>query len=213
LVSSVATRLEPAFASLTDMDWSNVSSVKDPSAFVTMILTELNTLNPIFSELIVPQRHGLFCFSLITKVVEFVSVSVHKIRGISELGSEQLLYDIKMLKGFLLKMIGSEDKWVTKIVDQKIAVLEKLCQILLCSPENLVSTYKSLFQSHTPEQLLEFLQVKGVRITEQESYLDTYGVSKSSPLRQAIRDEISDLDSTGRRIANFFDPKQYGLGV
>jgi len=206
LIAKVIVKLEGAFKSLTDMDWGNITAVRDQSPFVTMIQADLNVITPIFSELIVPSHYGPLCCPLIIQIVTVVQESVKKIRGISELGSEQLLCDVKILKTVLSKIIGPEDKWVAKRLDQTIVVLEKLCQILLSPPENLVSTYKSLFANHTPEQLLEFLDIKGIKLVEQESFLDTYGLSKNSPLRQAIRDAISEQDSAYRKIGSFFDP-------
>jgi hypothetical protein len=42
--------------------------------------------------------------------------------------------------------------------------------------------------------------------------LDQYGVSKNSPLRLSLREAAQEEESTHRKIASFFDPKQFGLG-
>lgn len=58
--------------------------MRDQSPFVTLIQSELNSLLPLFSELIVPQHFGPLCYALITMVVKTVDTDVNKIKGISE---------------------------------------------------------------------------------------------------------------------------------
>lgn len=204
LVNRAQLRLSSCFAALSSSDWGNINTIGDQSNFITMIEKDLQTLTELFKEDIVSQHISDFNFALAIMIIKSFDTQIHQIRDISELGGEQLLLDTKLLRGILIKIFGDNPR-ITKRIEQNMGVVEKMCQVIAARNDSIVVTYKSLNSNINVTEFLQILDIKGIKKTEHEAYLDKLGISSNNSIRMTIRNQIEEEESVTGRMVSFLD--------
>eukprot|EP01125_Pyxidicula_operculata_P005119 TRINITY_DN186_c1_g3_i1.p1 TRINITY_DN186_c1_g3~~TRINITY_DN186_c1_g3_i1.p1 ORF type:complete len:398 (-),score=94.09 TRINITY_DN186_c1_g3_i1:209-1264(-) len=216
LVKIIEKKISPLFKTTSTINWGGINSVNDQSEYVSKIITELSQAVSLIQKVIVQEHYLFLCRSISTYTVKAFEDSVMSIRGISDLGAEQLLSDVGNMKVFLQKLptIGTENgetnERFSKLIEKQISPIEKVVQIVLSSKENLVETYKTMYPEPDVNHFVRILDMKGTPKTEQESYLDQYGVAPNAPIRITIRTAIQEESNplNTKRLAEIFSFKQ-----
>jgi len=224
-VKAVEKRLAPSFKQIPLINWKEWESVEQPE-YILQIRDNLQSIVSTCAKYIVPTHFEFFCDSVATQIIKNFDDHVLQIRGISDIGAEQILLDVTTIKAALLKlpsMIADESgapppaasgakpvvsqKPYLKHVDEMLLPLEKELQIVMAPADALVHTYKTMYHQPTPAHFVKLLDLKGVPKTEQEAYLDKYGVPINDAIRVLVRNQIAEEGEFGKKLSNLLKIK------
>jgi len=205
--------------SIVTTNWNTWETVGDQSEYINTVQSELTDMMTLFRNIIVDEHFTFLCDSVAKAIIQLFEAQLWLIRGISEIGAEQLLVDATSLKGVLTRLpvigagtggVGEEGPKVSerfiKRIEKEMGPIEKLLKILMTPKEMLAETYKQMFhQAPTVHQFIKILNLKGISRAEQGGFLDQYGVKPNDPLRQSLINQpepkkLLDFDSILRSI-------------
>lgn len=199
-------------------NWLTYESVGDQSDYVNTLQTEIYDTMTLFRNAIAEEHFTFISDSIAKAIIQLFEEQLYLIRGVSEVGAEQLLVDATSLKGLICKIphIGLNDEEASKInkerfvkrIEKEMVPIEKLLKILMTPKDGLVATYQTLYhQSGNPEHLLKILNIKGIPKPEHGAYFDQFGIKPNDPIRVALKNQseqdqprIFDFDSVFKSI-------------
>uniref|UniRef100_A0A6B2KYE7 Vps53 N-terminal domain-containing protein n=1 Tax=Arcella intermedia TaxID=1963864 RepID=A0A6B2KYE7_9EUKA len=185
--------------SIVTTNWNALEIVGDQSEYINAVQNELTELMNLLQNSVVEEHFTFLCDSVAKAVIQLFEAQIYQISGISEIGAEQLLVDATSLKAILVNLpaIGlNEADASTKVterfrkrIDKEMAPIEALLKILVTPTSLLTETYIQMYQSEgkDPLHFIKILNVKGIKESEQDTYLDQFGLKPNDPIRQKIK--------------------------
>jgi len=216
LVKSLEAKVAPAFDKMSKTEWEKWESVDDQSAYVDQISAVVQESVPFYNLWIMTNHFSFLCDAFAGSFVPTFCQAIYKCKKVSTVGAQQLLLDMASLKTVLLKLptlgrssFAEVPERYTKRVKREMLKVEKLLKVLLAPEENLVETYKQLITPHSDSDFVKILEIKGIKRSEMESYLDKYGSKVDSAVRAELKSSSSlsvlpDKASTIKRLNSLF---------
>lgn len=172
LVHDVENVCEPALTAMTKLQWFNVESVGDQSAYITSICNHLKNNVPIIRENLAASRKYFtqFCIKLVSSFTPRFIAAMLKCKPIGEIGAEQLLLDTHSLKTLLLDLpsIGSQvarkaPSSYTRIVLKGMFKAEMILKLIMAphtSNTAFVDNYAKFLPESDVQELHKVLDMK-----------------------------------------------------
>eukprot|EP01120_Amphizonella_sp_Union-15-10_P016091 TRINITY_DN8383_c0_g1_i1.p1 TRINITY_DN8383_c0_g1~~TRINITY_DN8383_c0_g1_i1.p1 ORF type:complete len:372 (+),score=78.79 TRINITY_DN8383_c0_g1_i1:2-1117(+) len=194
LVKSLECKVFPSLEFMVKTDWEKWETVGDQSGYVDSIANTLKEFVPFYNQWITTDHFKFFCDAFSGSFISVYYQSIFRCKRVSLVASQQLLLDMTSLRTLLLKMpvMGKSltlevPERYSKRIKREMDKIEKLLKVLLADPENLVETYKQLVPNHSDAELVKILEIKGIKRSEMEAFLDKYGSKSDSVVRTEIR--------------------------
>ncbi|XP_029665254.1 vacuolar protein sorting-associated protein 53 homolog [Formica exsecta] len=202
LVQDLETACESALTAMTKVQWSSVEVVGDQSNYVNTIIAHLRQTIPTIRDRLSSCRKYFtqFCLKFASSFIAKLVQQLFKCKPLNDVGAEQLLLDVHMLKTALLDLpsIGYQVQrkapvTYTKVVVKGMANAEMILKIVMSSIESPTDFVKQC-RMHLPDlQSIEFqkiLDMKGLKKTEQTQFLEQFKQLESANTAHATKSHI-----------------------
>lgn len=205
LVRRVELDVEPVWREMRNTAWSKMDSVGDQSSYVEEMLRRIrDKAAEILGMLYKSQYARAFCDNLVELIANAFLANIFQCKPISEVGAEQMLLDIYVLKkGFeeLLTIASPPNTAVppgyVKRVAQSMSRLDpilKTLQVRPSPPEALVQAYLIHIADKSDANFRKILELKGIaRKQDQSHLLDLFQAHRASPRNDALPQSSASL--------------------
>lgn len=228
LVKLIEKKLLPYFKEIPLTNWKEWESLGEQPKYITGLRDDLLSCMSLSGKNLIPSQYQFLIFPVATQIVSCFDEHLLQIRGISNMGAEQLLLDLSLLKAALLKApafsqesgntptttttatsssSSRPQKSYQKHLEDLIIPVEKQLQIVVTSPDALVHSYKAMAYQPSPAHFVKMMDLKGIPKAEQESYLDEYGVGPSDSIRTLVRNQLAEEGEFGKKLSNLLKIK------
>jgi len=200
LVQELEAGCEPGLLAMTRMSWQAVQQVGDQSDYVSQISGNVRGMVPRVRRCLDASRKYFtqFCIKFVTNFIPKFIACVYKCKPLSTVGAEQLLLDTHSLKTVLLDLPNLTEgnsrptgrkapAAFTKIVVKGMTRAEMILKVVMspADPATFVEQYIRLVQDPDGPELSKLLDMKGLRRSEQTTFLDLY--RESVPSSQSLQ--------------------------
>ncbi|KAF7797607.1 hypothetical protein EIP86_008807 [Pleurotus ostreatoroseus] len=203
LLHELENATDPAFSALSRTAWSTISLVSGQSAYVDDLIRAIENVMKTTKPLIEQKRYLRNFLDKASGLmfVKFTNALV-KSRPLKEIGAEQLLIDLGILKSCLLRIPGDEHTTpnYTRNVTRNTTRLETLLKVIMTPVdpvEGFVLNYTLLIADASLSNFQKILDLKGTPRTEQNDLVDSF---------LQITSTKTDLDSTSFLSSLDMDP-------
>ena len=204
LVSGLIHRTEPAFKSLSGINWSSIDVVGEESKYVRSMHSAIQPFVVSVKGLLPNSYFRSFCDQFATTFTNSFYAAITKCKRISESGTQQLLLDVYNLKTLLLRIpvleppeknqtsIGSSSAasiapaMYTKMVTKQFARIETMLKLIGTPPELLIDVFKVQWNSGSAFDLQTIMNLKGMKRNEQAAMLEKFGVDPATAYKGAV---------------------------
>jgi len=198
----------PHFIEISKINWSECEDVVDDSPYIIAIGEDIKTTFPHIHQYLVESKFNLYRDSFSQLMIKEFETQIFSIKNVNDKGAEQLQIDTSSFAGFLLELPQLVDQTPSNSYRSRIQRscenIKKTLKLVFVQLESIVEKFKSNFQD--PEQNIEYLlralDLKGVKKSSQEIYLDALGVSQDDPIRKKLKQEATSSES-GPSIIDF----------
>ncbi|KAF9523511.1 Vps53-like protein [Crepidotus variabilis] len=209
LLREFETNCDPAFTALTRTSWSAVNQVSGQSPCTNDLVKAAEQVVELIKPLIEQKKYLRNFFDKASSVilVKFTN-SLVRSRPLKEIGAEQLLIDLQVVKAYLVKMPGetlstaSYARSLTKTTSRLEALL-KVIVTPVDPPEGFILNYTLLIGDASFSNFQKILDLKGTPKSVQNSLLDSF---------LTITSTKTDLESTSFLSSLDMDPAATGHG-
>ena len=200
LVSGLIQRTEPAFKSLSNINWSTIDVVGEESKYVRSMHDSIQPFVVTVKGLLPNSYFRSFCDQFATTFTNTFYTAITRCKRISESGTQQLLLDVYNLKTLLLRVPVLEQQssgnnsttnkttisssssatiapaMYTKMVTKQFARIETLLKLIGTPSDLLIDVFKVQWNSGSAYDLQIIMNLKGMKRNEQASMLEKFGV-------------------------------------
>ncbi|KAF9446218.1 hypothetical protein P691DRAFT_761819 [Macrolepiota fuliginosa MF-IS2] len=207
ILREVENAVDVYFTAMSRSNWSNLSQVSGQSPYVgdlvKMAEQVVETIKPLIEQKKYLRNFMDKVCSLL--LVKFTNALVRS-RPLREIGAEQLLIDLQVVKGYLTKMPGESlvTNSYTKALMKTATRLEALLKVIVTPvdpKENFILNYTFLIGDASLINFQKILDLKGVPRTLEQDLEDTFLMITSTK---------TDLDSTSFLSSLDMDPQLTG---
>jgi hypothetical protein len=203
LLRELEAACEGAFTTMSRMSWEKLNQVSGQSSYVDDLARAVESFCDIIKPLVEQKKYlrNFFdkaCSLILTK---FTNAAV-KSRPLGEIGGEQLLIDLGVVKSYLIRLPGEVlvTQGYTRSLMKSTTRLEALLKVIVTPvdpPEGFILNYTLLIGDASFSNFQKILDLKGTPKAEQNSLLDSF---------LTITSTKTDLDSTSFLSALDMDP-------
>ncbi|KAL6715838.1 Vacuolar protein sorting-associated protein 53 [Lecanora helva] len=198
LVRRVEVDIEPTWREMRNTGWSKMDSVGDQSSYVGEMLSKVKSrAGEILGMLSKQQYARAFCDNVVELTANAYLTNIFQCKPISEVGAEQMLLDIYVLKkGFeeLLTLNSPSNtapaQSYIKRVSQSMSRLDpilKTLQVRPSPPEALVQAYLIHIADKTDANFRKILDLKGIRKQDQAHLVELFQAHRASPRNESLQ--------------------------
>mmetsp|Transcript_6722 Transcript_6722/g.8843 ORF Transcript_6722/g.8843 Transcript_6722/m.8843 type:complete len:874 (+) Transcript_6722:83-2704(+) len=184
IVSGLESRFDPAYKSMSQVNWGTLEMVGEESEYVVIINDAISHYIPILKSSLSSLYFRSFCDKFAASFMNGYLNQILKLRRINEQGTQQLLLDLYNLKNLMLSLqnIGSAGEAqtptplsYTKFVTRQLSRIEVLVKLVGTPAELLVERFRIMWPDGTPEELQAIMSLKGLKKNEQQVIFETLG--------------------------------------
>ncbi|KAF8893571.1 Vps53-like protein [Infundibulicybe gibba] len=191
---------DPAFTSMARTSWNSVNQVSGQSAYADELVKAAEQVIEAVKPLVEQKRYvrnllDKACSLLLSKFTN----SLVKSRPLKEIGAEQLLIDLQVLKAYLQKMPGEAllTTSYTRGLVKSTTRLEALLKVIVTPvdpPEGFILNYTLLIGDASFSNFQKILDLKGTPKGEQNDLLDSFLTTTSTKPELESTSFLSSLD-------------------
>ncbi|KAG0700832.1 Vps53-like protein [Suillus ampliporus] len=203
LLRELEAACEGAFTTMSRMSWEKLNQVTGQSSYVDDLAQAVESFCEIIKPLIEQKKYlrNFFDKACSLVLMKFTNAVV-KSRPLREIGGEQLLIDLGVVKSYLMRLPGEAlvTQGYTRSLTKSTTRLEALLKVIVTPvdpPEGFILNYTLLIGDASFSNFQKILDLKGTPKTEQNSLLDSF---------LTITSTKADLDSTSFLSALDMDP-------
>ncbi|KAF9227157.1 hypothetical protein BS17DRAFT_449775 [Gyrodon lividus] len=192
-----------AFNAMSRVNWGAMSQVSGHSPFVDDIAQATEQVVEVIKSLVEQKKYlrNFFDKACSLVLIRFTNALV-KSRPLREIGAEQLLLDLGVVKSCLMKLPGEtlSTSGYTRSLTKITTRLEALLKVIVTPvdpPEGFILNYTLLIGDASFSNFQKILDLKGTSKTEQNSLLDSF---------LTITSTKSDLENTSFLTSLDMDP-------
>ncbi|KAL0956636.1 hypothetical protein HGRIS_002769 [Hohenbuehelia grisea] len=194
---------DSSFMTLSRISWPTVNQVSGPSPYTSDLVKAAEQCIEIVKPLVEQKKYlrNLFDKACSLILAKFTN-SVVRSRPLKEIGAEQLLIDLQIIKACLLKLPGEDlvTASYTRSLGKSTGQLEALLKVIVTPvdpPEGFILNYTLLIGDASFSNFQKILDLKGTPKAEQNSLLDSFLTVTSTK---------DDLESTSFLTSLDMDP-------
>ncbi|KAF7782136.1 hypothetical protein Agabi119p4_1512 [Agaricus bisporus var. burnettii] len=209
LLREVENATDVYFTTMIRSNWSTLNQVSGQSHYVGELVKAAEQVVETIKPLIEQKRYLRNFLDKVCSVVlaKFTNALVRS-KPLKEIGAEQLLLDLQVLKGYLTKMPGENllTNIYSKALTKTATRLETLLKVIITPmdpKENFILNYTFLIGDASLINFQKILDLKGVPRTLHQDFEDTFLMITSTK---------TDLDSTSFLSSLDMDPQGGGGG-
>lgn len=203
LLRELEAACEGAFTAMSRTSWEKLNQVTGQSSYVDDLARAIESFCDIIKPLIEQKKYLRNFFDKACSLVltKFTNAAV-KSRPLREIGGEQLLIDLGVIKSYLTRLPGEAliTQGYTRSLTKSTTRLEALLKVIVTPvdpPEGFILNYTLLIGDASFSNFQKILDLKGTPKAEQNSLLDSF---------LTITSTKTDLDSTSFLSALDMDP-------
>jgi len=195
LVQELEAGCEQGLASMVKVSWSTVEQVGDQSYYVSQLVQAMRSMVPRLRDCLQTSRKYFtqFCIKFVSSFIPKFISNLYKCKPVGTVGAEQLLLDTHSLKTVLVdlpslveagqvKLVGRKaPQAFTKVVVKGMTRAEMILKVVMSPLEParaFVEQYVRLVQDTDGAELSKLLEMKGVKRSDQSTYLELYRESQ-----------------------------------
>jgi hypothetical protein len=187
MVASITIKLSKCLAVMGRTNWATLDSVGDQSDYVTSVHQVLVEQMPSVAAMLSPAYHKYICSTLAGQFIPRFVDAIFKSKRVSDMGAQQLALDAHAIKDILLNLpaIASKKsatprraaKDYIKFVGKEMGHAEALLKTLISPPERLVATFRALLPKSGAENLVQIMNLRGIRKSDQQALFDLFNAA------------------------------------
>lgn len=183
MVAIVMASLQPAVQEMQRIDWQSIDDVGDHSSYAPDMVHRLTLYaREALQRLENARFASAFCERLVEAFVRGMLASIAIVRPVSEVGAEQMLLDLYLVRQRLVTLPelvprGIDESVYVQAVQREWAKLECLLKVILTRsspPEGLVQNYLYLVGDSGEANFAKILELKGIRRGDQPAIMALY---------------------------------------
>ncbi|KAI0688173.1 Vps53-like protein [Cytidiella melzeri] len=212
LLKELESACDPAFAVMSRTVWGSNDIVSGPSPYVDEIVKGVEQVRDVIKPLIEQKK---YVRNYLDKAASFVITkfthAIVKSRPVKEIGAEQLLLDLQVLKACLLKLPGEAEpsQSYTRSVNNQTQRLEKLLKVIV-TPANpadvFILSYTAMIGDLSFSNFQKVLDLKGTPKAQQNDLQDTFLAVTSTKPELESTSFLSMLDMDPGQSSSFSSP-------
>ncbi|KAJ3772997.1 Vps53-like protein [Lentinula raphanica] len=198
---------EPAFNSMSRSVWSNLNLVSGPSAYTADLVRSVEQVVEVIKPAVEQKKYlrNFFDKACSLVVAKFTN-SLVRSRPLKEIGAEQLLIDLQLVKAYLAKMPGESllTSSYTRSLSKTTSRLESLLKVIVTPvdpPEGFILNYTLLIGDASFSNFQKILDLKGTPKAEQNHLLDSFVTITSTKDELQGTSFLSSLDMDPPSVA------------
>ncbi|KIK69081.1 hypothetical protein GYMLUDRAFT_214055 [Collybiopsis luxurians FD-317 M1] len=198
---------EPAFTTMSRSVWSSLNLVSGPSAYIAELVRTIEQFVEALKPTVEQKKYlrNFFDKACSLIVAKFTN-SLVKSRPLKEIGAEQLLIDLQLVKAYLAKMPGEQlvTSSYTRSLGKSTSRLESLLKVIVTPvdpPEGFILNYTLLIGDASFSNFQKILDLKGTPKAEQNHLLDSFVTITSTKDELQSTSFLSSLDMDPPSIA------------
>ncbi|KAH7923145.1 hypothetical protein BV22DRAFT_1196908 [Leucogyrophana mollusca] len=191
---------DAAFTTMARTQWPSLSQVSGQSSYVGELAKMVEQVTDIVKPLVEQKKYlrNLFDKACSLVLTRFTNALV-KSRPLKEIGAEQLLIDLQVVKSCLLKLPGDAlaTSGYTRSLTKSTTRLEALLKVIVTPvdpPEGFILNYTLLVGDASFSNFQKILDLKGTPKAEQNSLLDSFLTITSTKTDLESTSFLSSLD-------------------
>ncbi|GJE92731.1 vacuolar protein sorting-associated protein 53 -like protein [Phanerochaete sordida] len=199
---------EPAFTAMSRMSWSTLNLVSGNSPYVDDLIKAIENVVDVVKPMIDQKKYlrNFFDKAAGLLVTKFTNALVRS-RPLKEIGAEQLLIDLGIIKAALLRIPGEANitSNYTRTVTKNTQRLEALLKVIVTPvdpPEGFILNYTLLIGDQSFSNFQKILDLKGTPKQQQNDLMDSF---------LSITSTKTDLESTSFLSSLDMEPAQSSL--
>ncbi|KAJ4483824.1 Vps53-like protein [Lentinula aciculospora] len=198
---------EPAFNTMSRSVWSNLNHVSGPSAYIGELVRTVELVVEALKPMVEQKKYlrNFFDKACSLIIAKFTN-SLVKSRPLKEIGAEQLLIDLQLVKAYLSKMPGDSlvTSSYTRSLKKSTSRLESLLKVIVTPvdpPEGFILNYTLLIGDASFSNFQKILDLKGTSKAEQNHLLDSFVTITSTKDELQGTSFLSSLDMDPPSVA------------
>ena len=200
LVSGLENRVEIIMKEIYGINWGTIDVVGEESVYVASLHECIQPFALSVQKVLPSSYYRTFCDKFAVAFANLYYNTVLRLKRISESGTQQLLLDVYNMKTLLLKLPVLTSKsetsssggisstatsaippaMYTNMVTKEINRVEILLKLIATPPELLPDMFKSTWPDGTASDFQSVMVLKGMKRTEQQTYLEKVGLDKNT---------------------------------
>ncbi|KAF9073619.1 Vps53-like protein [Rhodocollybia butyracea] len=203
----VESACEPAFTTMSRSVWSSLNHVSGPSAYTGDLLRTVEQVVEALKPTVEQKKYlrNFFDKACSLIIAKFTN-SLVKSRPLKEIGAEQLLIDLQLIKAYLSKMPGDAlvTPSYTRSLGKSTSRLESLLKVIVTPvdpPEGFILNYTLLIGDSSFSNFQKILDLKGTPKAEQNHLLDSFVTITSTKDELQGTSFLSSLDMDPPTVA------------
>ncbi|KAJ7647012.1 Vps53-like protein [Roridomyces roridus] len=171
---------EPAFTAMARSPWATLKQVVGPSPYTTDLVNALDQVVESVKPLVEQKKYlRNFVDKACSLVLAKFTSSLVRSRPLKEIGAEQLLIDLQVVRACLSKMPGEALATTTysRSLSKSTTRLETLLKVIVTPvdpPEGFILNYTLLIRDASFSNFQKILDLKGTPKAEQNNLLDSF---------------------------------------
>lgn len=198
LVRKVELDIEPTWREMRNTGWSKMESVGDQSSYVAEMLQRVKSRAAEILGMLHKQQYArAFCDNVVELTANTYVANIFQCKPISEVGAEQMLLDIYVLKKGFEDLLTSNSPPKTaapssyiKRVSQAMSRVDpilKTLQVRPSPPEALVQAYLIHIADKSDANFRKILDLKGIRKPDQAHLVELFQAHRASPRNENLQ--------------------------
>lgn len=199
---------ESAFSAMSRMPWGTLNLVSGSSPYIDDLTKAIETVVEVLKPIIDQKKYLRNFLDKATGLLfaKFTNALVRS-RPLKEIGAEQLLIDLGVLKACLLRVPGEANVTpnYTRAITKNTQRLEALLKVIVTPmdpPEGFILNYTLLIGDQSVTNFQKILDLKGTPKQQQNDLMDTF---------LSVTSTKTDLESTSFLSSLDMDPPQSSL--
>ncbi|KAH9944691.1 Vps53-like protein [Amylocystis lapponica] len=203
---------DSAFTNMSRSSWSTLKSVSGQSGYVDELVKAIEQVVETVSPLVDQKKYlRNFLDKAASAVFAKFTNALVKSRPLKEIGAEQLLIDLQVLKAALLRIPGEAltTHNYAKSVQKHTTRLEALLKVIVTPAdpaEGFILNYTLLIGDASFSNFQKILDLKGTTKTEQNDLLDSFLTITSTKTELDSTSFLSSLDMDPGLVVNLMSP-------
>ncbi|EGO00491.1 hypothetical protein SERLA73DRAFT_122492 [Serpula lacrymans var. lacrymans S7.3] len=199
---------EPAFGVMARTSWSSLNQVSGHSSYVDEVVKVTQQVTELIAPLIEQKKYLRNLFDKASSLIltKFTNALV-KSRPLKEIGAEQLLIDLQLIKTCLMKLPDSlSTSSYTRSLTKSTTRLEALLKVIVTPvdpPEGFILNYTLLIGDASFSNFQKILDLKGTSKADQNNLLDYFLTITSTKTELESTSFLSSLDMDPPTTAQF----------
>ncbi|KAF4621282.1 hypothetical protein D9613_000203 [Agrocybe pediades] len=207
---------DPSFVTSSRTSWSSISQVSGPLPYTGELVKAAEQVIEYIKPLIEQKKYlrNIFDKAASIILVKFTN-SLVRSRPLKEIGAEQLLIDLQIIKAFLIKMPGEalSTSSYTKTLNKTTTRLEALLKVIVTPvdpPEGFILNYTLLIGDAAYFNFQKILDLKGTPKSTQQNLEASFAAMTSTKTDLGTTSFLSSLDmdppATGHAGGSLISP-------